>query len=448
MTRKLILSLVLVFTVLGLQAQHSIKGTLKPFKGYSYALLYQIDGIEQRFIGNTSLLNGSFELNVTADREPGMYRVVFDLQKGVYLDVFYNKEDINFSLDPSNPEFTVQFSSSKSNEVYYKAKLALAMAQNQLDQFQVAYLKDPSDQLKSQYMAQRKAMMELEKTYLDQAKGLYCEPFVKALLRSNPEAPVATGLDYLNYVRNHYFDHIDFSDKTLLSSDLLYNKVSDFIFYLNYSDDLSIQSTLYKKGIYNAMKYIDSESFRATMLELIISQFESQENLEMVEFVVSDYYAKLPYELQDNEFIKDVRATLATAVGNSAPDFSWTDKGQQFELNEVVKDGMTILVFWSSTCGHCLNDIPALYAFLKDYPQYQVVAVGLEEYDEDWKELTAKMPEWHQVYGAGKWENPIARSYNIIGTPTYFILDTTGVILAKPGNLENLQALIQESTEN
>ena len=433
--KSLLTSLFLLLTVLTTSAQNHIRGSIKPFDGYSYALLYRMDGLEQNFVGNTSLINGAFDFEAT---KQGMYRVVFDLQKGVYIDVFYTGSDVSFTLDPSNPSFTVKFDNSEDNSIYYTYKLQSAMAQNQLDQTQVAYLKEPSAVLKEQYLKENKELKKIQQAALNKAKGKYIAPIIEANLRDNPDEPVDSPIAYLDFVRDHYFDHLDFNNKTVLSTDYLYTKISDFIFYLNYSQDLSVQSQLYKQAIDICMSKITSETFRATTLELILSQFESQENTEMTDWVIETYYLRLPYEFQDQEFIADLKASMATAIGAIAPDFTWEDG----RFSEVYANGPTILVFWSSSCGHCLAEIPELYRDLQEDNRFQVIAVGLEEEDVEWKRLTAKMPDWIHVLGLKKWENPIARSYNIIGTPTYFIVNPNGQIAAKPGDLTELLELI------
>ena len=161
-----------------------------------------------------------------------------------------------------------------------------------------------------------------------------------------------------------------------------------------------------------------------------------------MEWVIEDKYVKLPYELQDNEFLADVRATLATALGAIAPNFSWEENGQSVSLLDVYQKKPTILIFWSSGCSHCLAEIPELYKAMEKPTPFDVVAVGLEDAPEEWNRLTAKMPNWHHVLGLEKWENAIAREYNIIGTPTYIVLDTSGRIIGKPQGLETLKGAL------
>ena len=439
MIKKVFALICFLGLTIGTKAQTTVSGKLSPFKDYSYALLYKLDGMEQKFIDNTSLVNGEFQFDLS---NKGVYRVVFDLQNGVYLDVFSAGESIAFELNPANPDFSVQFSQSLDNQIYYRYKLASSMVQNKLDEIQVAYFKDPSQENSNAFQNQLKVLKEVQATALSDSKGRYIEPFIEASIRENPEEPVASPADYLNFVKSHYFDHLDFSEQRVLESDYFYTKITDYIFYLNYSEDEEVQAQLYQKAISEVLAKIDSDSFKATTLELILSQFESMEDVNMVEWVIEDKYVKLPYELQDNEFLADVRATLATALGAIAPNFSWEENGQSVSLSDVYQKKPTILIFWSSGCSHCLAEIPELYKAMEKPTPFDVVAVGLEDAPEEWNRLTAKMPNWHHVLGLEKWENPIARNYNIIGTPTYIVLDTSGRIIGKPQGLETLKGAL------
>jgi len=100
-----------------------------------------------------------------------------------------------------------------------------------------------------------------------------------------------------------------------------------------------------------------------------------------------------------------------------------------------------VIVFWSSTCSHCLDEVPQLQTFVKSLEEnkVQVVAIGLEEAPYTWKNLTYDFPEFIHVYGEGKWDNKIGNAYGVSSTPTYFILDSDKKIAARPLDFEALK---------
>ncbi len=44
----------------------------------------------------------------------------------------------------------------------------------------------------------------------------------------------------------------------------------------------------------------------------------------------------------------------------------------------------TLLVFWSATCPHCLKAMPEIQKMMKNRPDFNVVAIGLETEKYPW----------------------------------------------------------------
>ena len=109
------------------------------------------------------------------------------------------------------------------------------------------------------------------------------------------------------------------------------------------------------------------------------------------------------------------------------------------KLSELNDGKNYVLVFWSTTCPHCLREVPQLYNFLKDKSNTKVVAFAMEENDYQWKKLTPNFKGWHHAFGLNKWENKTARLYNIYSTPSYFILNADKEIIAKPDTIEDVK---------
>jgi len=103
-----------------------------------------------------------------------------------------------------------------------------------------------------------------------------------------------------------------------------------------------------------------------------------------------------------------------------------------------------VLVFWSTSCSHCLKEIPELHNFSQDKKDIKVVAFAMEKNNLSWSSLKITLPNWHHVLGLNKWENKTARTYNIYATPTYFVLDENKKIIAKPNNLEELKTILKK----
>ena len=154
----------------------------------------------------------------------------------------------------------------------------------------------------------------------------------------------------------------------------------------------------------------------------------------------------MPKELQDAPFINDIKGQLKTAVGMSVPNILWTENNSQKDLNSLTDAANYIVAFWSSTCSHCLTEMPILYDLLKDNPQIKVVTVGLEDNTSksDWETQIINYPNFINIYGENKWQNKYARDYGVNATPSFFVLDKNKKVIAKPDDVEELKAFFQK----
>jgi hypothetical protein len=80
-----------------------------------------------------------------------------------------------------------------------------------------------------------------------------------------------------------------------------------------------------------------------------------------------------------------------------------------------------------------------VHKFLKENDKVKVIAFSLEKDAIGWISFKKTLPNWHHVLGLNKWQNKIARTYNIISTPSYFILDANKKIIAKPTELKDVK---------
>jgi len=103
-------------------------------------------------------------------------------------------------------------------------------------------------------------------------------------------------------------------------------------------------------------------------------------------------------------------------------------------------------VFWSSTCSHCLKEIPLLQSYIKtlETGKVQVVTIGLEDKPNRWQREILKYPEFIHVLGLGKWSFPLVQIYNVTATPTYYVLDKDKIISAKPYDFETLKKFLEK----
>ena len=432
-----------VFFTLVAQAQYKIVGTLEPFGTQKTAILYRIEGAKQNYVKNTKIENGSFIFNLDANEKPGVYRVNYDIKNKLFVDFFFNKEDVIFAVNPNEPENTKTFSISDENIMYNKFIQAISYVQYEIDSLQIAYLKNPAEETATNYKTAIESISNVQKKYLGSSKGKLIYEFIKATDRYNSPEIAKTPDAYLNGIKTHFFDNIDFDNETLYNSPFLVDRISDYVFYINYSDDVKTQNKLYKQAVTQVIDKIKNTTFKKDIVEYLISEFALKENIVLVDYLIENHFDKLPKESQDLDFKEKILSEMKTAIGRTAPDFSWKENGKTIKLSELNDGKNYILAFWSTSCPHCTNEIPKLHEYLKDNENTKVIAFAMEDNDAIWKKFITKLTGWHHVLGLNKWENETARIYNIVSTPTYFLLDKDKKIIAKPDHLEDIKLLFK-----
>ena len=437
MKRLLFLSLLLPSILF---AQHTIKGVFSPAEDYNVALLYKVMPAFSKYITNTSIKeDGSFEIKLDSTIKKGIYRLVYAIPQEDYnFDIIYNgKEDIELTF---NSETGVKFTKSVENKLLSSYSSSMSMVTQSINNYFRTQSKD-TIALKAIFKTQRETQSNFEKA----AKETMALQFIKANKPYIPSKIEDVNI-YTNNLRKHYFDYLDFNNSALQSSSILQEKMLNYVFgMISNRDD---ETTNYKKNIdvvYTKMKVASNEVKRVLLFDLWQQMVDL--GLEPVaNHIAETYLMDIAVALNDQELLHTLILYKDLSIGRQAPDFDIElkvkDKYITKKLSELEGYKNYVVVFWSSKCSHCLDEIPQLNTFIKTLEKgsVKVVAVGLEDEIYNWKHLTYDFPDFIHVYGEGKWDNEIGDAYGVTSTPTYFILDKDKKIVEKPEDFETLKA--------
>lgn len=420
-------------------AQHSIKGVFSPPEDFRVAVLYKVTPTISEYITHAEVKkDGKFEIPLDSTVGKGMYRIVYAIPEEDYnFDLIYNKkEDIKLTF---NSETGLKIVSSSENKLMASYSNSMSMITHSINNFYREKSKDTSA-LVSIFKTQREA----QKGFEDLAKNTIALTFIKA---NKPYIPkhyenVET---YSKNVKTHYFDHVNFNNKTLQSSNFLNERMVNYVFGVA-TDSINREAN-YKKNIsvfYNAMKDAPIQTKRTLLVDLWEQMRDL--NYEGVANYISDtYLITIAKQLKDKELVDGLTLFKNISIGKVAPDFTYeVDKNgvkTKKKLSELAEAKNYVLVFWSSTCGHCLDEMPKLRSYVKNLKKSEitVVAVGLEDEPSRWKSMIYNYPDFIHVYGAGHWDNEIGDAYGVTATPTYFILDKDKRIVSKPEDVDALK---------
>lgn len=421
-----------------LLAQHSIKGVFSPASDYSVVLLYKVTPTMSDYIANTNIQkDGSFQFNLDALATPGIYRIVYAVPQEDYnFDVIYNgKENIELTF---NSETGISFKSSEENKLLASYTQSMSAITENINNYFREGKKDTKI-INTIYNTQRETQLRFE----DQAANTIAFHFIKANKPYIPskEEDVKT---YINNLKIHYFDNIDFNSEILQSSSFLQERILNYVFGISAEGKDKIAN--YKANIDVVGKVIKAAPANVKRI-LLVNLWQEMTDLSfepVANHISENYLMEIAKLLNDEELVTALTNFSNLSIGSKAPDFSFLDANKPSKrLSELSAFNNYILVFWSSTCSHCLDEMPRLHDLVKNRPKNKVIAIGLEDDDTRWKEITKNYPEFINVLGLGKWENNIGNTYNVNETPTYFVLDKDKKIIGKPYDIDALKVFLK-----
>ncbi|WP_298532517.1 TlpA disulfide reductase family protein [uncultured Algibacter sp.] len=434
----------IVFLIPGLLiAQHTIKGVFTPAKEYNIALLYKVTPIISEYVANAEIQpDGSFEFKLDSTITKGVFRLVYAVPQEDYnFDILYNaKEDIELSF---NSETGVSYSQSVENKLLSSYTTSMSMVTQSIGNY---FRQNSGDTLALSSIF--KTQKETQLSYEEAAEGTIALEFIKANKPFTPKKALDVK-SYVSQLKKHYFDHVDFNNSILQSSSFLDEKMLNYVFGMTTK---SLDDTEnYKANIdvvCNEMKDAPNEVKRILLYDLW-QQMVDLKIESVANYISEKYLMDIAVALNDQELLHTLILYKDLSNGSEAPDFALGHQEQKNidgkNLLDINLAKTYVLVFWSTGCSHCLDEVPQLQEFMKSKNEIKVIAVALEDEPSKWNELSETYSEFIHVYGEGKWDNKIGDDYGITSTPTYFVLNKNKEIIAKPENFEGVQAFFEDS---
>jgi thiol-disulfide isomerase/thioredoxin len=435
MLKKIFLLLFLI--PLATFAQHTITGSFSPAEDFNYVILYRVEPTKNYYTTDSNKdEKGDFNFVLDSTNGPGVYKVVYGIpQEQKNFDLVYNgEEDISFAFSETEG---VVFSASEENQLL--AAFEAQMYQIQKDLI-TGYQTEPVDE--SHVVSLFKEQELLQNEFEKQANLGIAVHFIKANRLYTP----SKFEDFKTYVKNRkdtYFKNVNYADEILQRSSFLDDNAKGYIvgFVNPEAPDES-----YIANINDVAKALETTSitYQKTLWHSIWSYLVTRELFNASKYLANNYLIPVAKMDKDTSMVNTVFKFQNLTIGSEAPNFSWEEevggKTKTIWLNNLKPAENYLIIFWSSACSHCLDEIPKIHTSVKDVPEnkLKIIAVGMEDEPYSWKNLTYDLPRFTHVYGAGKWDNDIAKTYDITSTPTYFVLDSKKRIVAKPETLEEL----------
>lgn len=417
--------------IIGLQAQGSISGNFSPAKDFKWLVAYELTPSGEKYVADTALKEGSFTLKMPITAQDGMYRLVYAVpQDEFYIDIIYTKkEDVQFNF---NIKEGVTFTKSKENQWYNEYFKKIAVAENDLMEF---YKNGVANN--QEYLSIINVVKDIQESYEKTTLGTIAHEFITSNRGYLPKSQ-ETLKEYLSHKKQHHFDYLDVTDSILQSSNFLTDKISNYVFSALPANIKTRAEFILEinKNIKTVSEIISStpKGFQVKVLYRLwrIANINSLPIAE--DYIFKNHLRELAVDNGNEAMVADIESASKLRIGAVSPEINWEVNQKEFSLSTMEKAENYLLIFWSSTCDHCLNELPALHNELKKFNTLKVLAVGLEDDETNWKKVSATLPNFNHAIALGRWESEYANTFNIQQTPSYFILDSEKRFVAKPNS--------------
>ncbi|OYT12114.1 MAG: hypothetical protein B6I18_01880 [Bacteroidetes bacterium 4572_112] len=460
MKNKLILVIVLLtmFGLNNIMAQsNTLFYNLNGFKGDKVVLFStfgdQVKPIDTAYRQSTGAYV-FFNINLLAT---GVYTVYFN--DSLYTELIINKEDIVIRADAKNLMASIQVLKSQENKILFdywnyaiEVKDSTMIYEYKIRKIELKTY-DTDDARIVKMKARIKAMEDgIDKYVAYQAKK-YPNSFAPKLLKAymipeidsyNQKHPNKKYSSEQAFLKDHFFDNIDFNDERFLQTKVIYTVINDYIKTFGQPAATVNYNAVIDKVLSTAV--VNNKVYEYC-LDLFFRTFETSIYENVMVHLIDDYY--LPYYslsgVNTTYYSHLSERIKALKPGKKSPNIILKDtSGVLHNLYETDAKAKMI-VFYSSDCPHCEDALPGLLEIFTMYQEQGLIAYGIaiDDDKELWKREIRKFSmNWTSVSDLKGLLSPYMDEFNIRTTPYIMILNKDNIIMKKPSDTNEIHSTL------
>jgi thiol-disulfide isomerase/thioredoxin len=415
------------------------------------------------------LNNGSVVFQKNNDTLPsGIYSIVFPGKRHT-ADFFIDRSpEISIQAD-TNDLLNMKVTGSPENPLFQQYQLFIAnkgrLMQQEKNLYNVSTTKEDSALHEKNYTKINEELNEFRNKIIKENPQSMMTVLLKAMkdpevLHKKPLTRQDSLENYYHY-KAHFWDGVSFMDSRILRTPFFLPRLEQYYRNLLPQEPDSIIRDIDERMLY-ARNNLEMKKFMLNWLtdEYINPKYMGQDAVFIHLFNKYHNAGELPWlnEKQKETVSKRAYMQMANQIGIKASDLNMVDSsGKTSRLYDLRAD-YTVVIFWDPTCGHCKEELPHLDSLYqaswkkKGVRIYSVLSEN-EKYEE-WKRYIishGNINEWTHVYETKAMEEAVVAAkvpgfkqlYDVISTPTLFLLDSDKRIIGKKLNWTQLNELLQ-----
>lgn len=422
-------------------------------------LLYSLYGDEVILIDSVMARpEGTFEFVFTEERERGLYRLAMGQgtlpgyyeQHRQHMDLIWDGSTVAFTTHYAAPADSMTILQSEENRIYYSYLRRMDHLNQQIAALNGALLNYPQDDnFYRRLERQHRRVQNRRANYIENLVKRNRGTIVSSIAHFQKLPRMKTpGIDNnLDELKRNFFCEGQFGDPLLLHTDLIPRRVIRYLslYTGGVPDEDEQQEELITAVDVIMENAIANEEVYYFVLEYLINGFNSMDMDLVVEHLSSRYMlGEVCFE--EGRLLDQEPPDAATRLreGDRVPGFSFTAlDGREVSLQDIDAE-YTLILFWGSWCPYCVNimdDLYEVYSRFRDERKgfLEVVAIGIENNRQEWlDEIERGGYDWINYSSLERWDCPVARQYNIPGTPSMILLDKDKRYIQEPYRIRAL----------
>lgn len=417
------------------------------------------DGLQSRNIDSVFVgANGSFSFNFPTDK-PGVGYLITEENKPYFL-ILDKGEQISLTGEYLSISETIKVLSGKQNQAFSQYASEHPKREQTLSAWR--YL-DKIYTYDSLFLTDKKTKKIITKQFAKIKKQ--DQDFLNRLDSKSYVAwylPIRKLVSDVSIVAQYHseenpatieaFRKLDYTDERLYRSGLLRDAIESHFWLLeNCGKSLDSVFIEMKVSIDSMMiKLIKNEKKLNEVTDYLFDLLERHSLFQASEYLALKVLNEVSCTI-NNDLAKQLETYRAMKKGNTAPDVIFPEntiypvdlQNQKPKKLSDLKTPYTLIVFGSSSCPKCAEEIPQISSRYSKWKEkgVEVVFVSLDENGNDFQNFTSSFP-FVSTCDFKKWKSPIVESYYVFGTPTMFLLDNKREILLRPNSVKQMDAWV------
>ena len=411
----------------------TVKGKMiKAKSGKLY--LYEIIGKETYILDSTIVNSGTFQFK-PKNYIKGFYKLAFNNETNSVEIVLNPNEGSVFNITFHEYRLSVNYSVLNSSDntakkLHNDKKSTIDRMINQVKRDKTKSIEMRKSEVKNLKNEMEAFSLKLSKDY----PGTYTSMVLAKTKPDNIHNP------------NLFFDDINFNDESFIRSNLIPNRIQQYmVSHVKYDPKNN------KYAFYDAVDFIMekvkvnekvAEFCMYNMLDGFYNTGVTSSDpmwIELSNYIIDEYFfGDACGEIEVSDLMKERASKFKDLQkGNTPPDFTIKDLyNKSINLKSICsKNKYTILVFWASHCTHCMSELPALASWYKSNKNkgVEIIAVALDQNKEKWKKtINDNGFNWINLNQFKVYKSPVCKDYKVKKTPSVYILDKSMKIIEKP----------------